>query len=233
MATDNIASIIARSSWFKDLPECAQKRLSDSAQIESYQKGSFLYHIGDSTKSVFCILSGRVRMSLLSTQGQQYSVDDLGPEKWVGESSLMSNDIQLFELEFIEGGKALSLNYNIVHEIGKEHPIIYYNILKDHGHRTRGIYQILRTMVFHPLKSRLAGRILFMLQNNSTEADGGIFLDQKFSQQDFANFAHGSRQRINQILKTWEQEGIMSIKSNRYFVSDLERLKQEVYTPDK
>ena len=232
MTTNNIASIIARSNWFQDLPSDAQNKLAESAKIESYPKNSFLYHIGDNTKNVFCILSGRIRMSLLSTQGQQYSVDDLAPEAWVGESSFISNDVQLFELQFIEEGQALSLNHRVVHEVGKEHPIIFYNILKDHGHRTRGIYQILQAMLFHPLKSRLAGRILFMLPSIGVQGDGGYYLDQKLSQQDFASFANGSRQRINQIFKTWDKEGIIIMKSNRYFITDLDRLKQEVYKID-
>jgi CRP-like cAMP-binding protein len=229
MTTNNTANIIARSSWFQDLPSDAQQKLSESAKIESYTKNSFLYHIGDNTKSVYCILSGRIRMSLMSTQGQQYSVDDFVAEAWVGESSLISSDIQLFELQFIEAGQALSLNHKIVNEVGKEHPIIFYNILKDHGHRTRGVYEILRVMLFHSLKSRLAGRILFMLTNVGVRADGGYYLDQKLSQQDLASFAHGSRQQVNKILKKWDNEGLIIMKFNRYFITDLYRLKQEVY----
>ncbi len=229
MTTKKISDIIARSSWFKGLPNEAQQTLAVNAKIENFKKDSFIYHIGDNSKTIFCVLSGRVRISVLSTQGQKFSVDDYGPEEWVGESGLVSSDIQISEIQFIEAGQALSLSYHTVSAVGKDYPIMYYSILQDHIRRTRGVYQILRTMVFHPLKSRLAGRILFMLKSIGVKAEDGYYLDQKLNQQDFANFAHGSRQRVNQILKEWDKEGIITIKDNRYFIRDLVRLKQEVY----
>jgi CRP/FNR family cyclic AMP-dependent transcriptional regulator len=228
MTTKRIEDIIAQSSWFKDLPCDAQKKLAGHAKIENFKKDSFIHHIGDHSKTIFCILSGRVRISVLSSQGQQYSIDDCGPYEWLGESGLISSNTQISEVQFKEAGQALSINCNIVLDVGKDYPIMYYNILKDHVHRTRGVYQVLRALVFHPLKSRLAGRVLFMIKNIGVKTDEGYYLDQKLNQQDFASFSHGSRQRVNQILKVWDKEGIMTIKDNRYFIRDIDRLKQEV-----
>ncbi len=228
----DICKTIASSNWFEGLPTAAHKKLASGAKIEKYDKNTFLYHIGDVNKNIFLILSGRIRVSLMSTLGNQFTVDDLGPKDWVGEAGLISNESQIIELQFKEAGQALSISTQLVHEVGKEFPIMYYNILKDHTKRSRGIYQILRATLFYPLKSRLAGRILYLLQSNGVHADGGMYLDLQLSQQDFANFVHGSRQRINKIFKVWSDEGLVIHKSNRYFIPDIEKLKHEVHLVD-
>ena len=81
---DSIGAI-SRSLWFEGLPEKAHLRLAEAASVHDYQKGAYLYTIGEARKDVYCILSGRVRLQLTSTIGQEFALRDLEPETWLGE----------------------------------------------------------------------------------------------------------------------------------------------------
>jgi signal-transduction protein with cAMP-binding, CBS, and nucleotidyltransferase domain len=58
----DIVAIISRSPWFEGLPADSHQRLAEAARIRSYRKNSYLYTIGETSKDVYCILSGRIRL---------------------------------------------------------------------------------------------------------------------------------------------------------------------------
>jgi hypothetical protein len=52
----------------------------------------------------------------------------------------------------------------VVLAVGDEHPLMYRNIFRHHIMRSRGIYRLLVGMAFYPLRSRLAGRLLALIE---------------------------------------------------------------------
>jgi len=225
---NDIASIIDRSPWFKNLPLEARQKLAAAAKIDNYPKNSFLFCMGDTSKHIYCLIGGRIRVSVTSSQGQELTLLDIEPEVWLGEAALYSDNGRVMQLQYKEAGQALSIQSNIVMEVGNQYPMMFSYMLKSQIFRTHSMYELLEGMVFYPLKSRLAQRILYFLQSHSEEADGGTYLDMKLSQQDFARLVFGSRQRINKIFRQWSEEGILVMKSNRCFIPDIARLEQEV-----
>jgi CRP/FNR family cyclic AMP-dependent transcriptional regulator len=229
MDTSHITHIIADSSWFEGVPQEALHQLALAAKIEQHKKKSFLFKVNDVVNSIFFIISGKIKISLTNNLGQQLHLNDLGPGAWLGELGFISKEPEIMELEFKEASQTLNIDSQLVHTIAQKYPIIYQNILKTHDIRTRGTYQILKAMLFNPLKSRLAGRILYILKDLDINPDGSAYIDVKISQKELANLTHGSRQHVNKIFKQWSNDGIVLIRDKRYFVPDVERLRQEAY----
>ncbi|GAA6136243.1 hypothetical protein NBRC116188_30330 [Oceaniserpentilla sp. 4NH20-0058] len=223
----DIAQIISNAPWFRDLPEDAKNTLITAARLEKHPKNSFLYAAGDIALKVHCLVEGRIRAILTSPQGQEFGLDDFKPITWVGEAMLFSDEREVLSLQFKESGKTVSLNRNIVLEVAGKHPSIYRNILKSQIQRNRGMYRLMGGMLFYPLKSRLAWRILYFLKHHSYEADGGTYLDIHFSQQDLARLVFGSRQRVNKIFKLWSEAGVVLVRDKKYFIPDVNRLIEE------
>jgi len=223
----DIDEIISNAPWFKDLPDDAKQTLIASARIEKHPKNSFLYAAGDIALKVHCLIEGRLRAILTSPQGQEFGLDDFKPITWVGEAMLFTDEREVLSLQFKEPGKTISLNRNVVLELASKYPSIYRNILLSQIQRNRGMYRLMGGMLFYPLKSRLAWRILYFLKHYSYEKDGGTYLDIQFSQQDLARLVFGSRQRVNKIFKHWAETGVVEVKNKRYFIPDVNRLLEE------
>ncbi len=224
---NDIASIIDRSPWFKNLPIEARQKLTAAAKIEDHPKNSFLFCMGDTSKHIYCLIAGRIRVSVTSSIGQELTLQDIEPEIWLGEAALYTDNGRAMQLQYKEAGQALSIHRNAVLEVGHKFPMMFSYMLKYQLFRTHSVYELLGGMVFYPLKARLAIRILNFLKTHGEEAEGGTYLNMKLSQQDFARLVFGSRQRINQIFRQWNEEGVMLMKSNRCFIPDIARLEQE------
>jgi CRP-like cAMP-binding protein len=98
--------------------------------------------------------------------------------------------------------------------------------------RSRGIYRLLVGMAFYPLRSRLAGRLLALIEEHGHQTDEGVSIDINLSQTDFAQLSLGSRQRINKILSEWRERGILEAQSNHYIIRDLDALHAELELKD-
>jgi CRP/FNR family cyclic AMP-dependent transcriptional regulator len=228
----DIAAVVSRCPWFKGLPAEAQKQLSDSARIRSYRKNSYLYTTGEFHGAIFCILSGRIRLLLTSTIGQEYAVTDIVPEAWVGEQFLVGDTPTTLDAQVVKNSTVLIIPCSSVLLVAEEYPEMYRMLFEHTMERSRGVFTLLRGMAFYPLRSRLAGWLLNLIEEHGQETDEGIYLDINLSQNDLAQLTLGSRQRINKILSKWRDLGVIELDGNRYLIRDIDVLTAEMELKD-
>lgn len=228
----DIIGIIARSPWFEGLPAKAHEQLAEAARIRSYRKNSYLYTVGGTSSDIYCILSGRIRLLLSSALGQEYALRDLEPNEWLGEQFLAIERATMIDARINEAATVLVIPRAAVLSVGDQHPEMYKKLFVQNILRSQGIYLLLLGMAFYPLRSRLAGRFLALIEEHGQKEDEGVYLDVHLSQNDFAQLSLGSRQRINKILSEWRERGILEIQSSRYLIRDAVALQKETELKD-
>lgn len=225
---DQKKKIIAESRWFAELPEEAINKLVKSARARRYAAGEFVFLIGDSPDELSCVVSGKMRISLISFEGQKFLLTDLESGQWFGEAALAGEATRVHEARAEEDSLILQISSKAVLTIADEFPLLYKNLLFSHFYRTQAVYELLAGMVFYPLKSRLAGRLLNLAERHGRETGDGIKLEVKMSQLEFAQMTMGSRQRVNKVLREWVQRGILHKQKDYYVIADMDRLQAEV-----
>jgi CRP/FNR family cyclic AMP-dependent transcriptional regulator len=228
----DIIGVISRSPWFENLPGEAHERLAAASRIRSYRKNSYLYTTGEKSTEIFCILSGRVRMLLTSAIGQEYAISDFEPESWLGGEFLAGDNATSLDVQINENTTVLVIPRAAVLEVGERHPQMFRRLFADTMSRLAGLLVLLQGMAFYPLRSRLAGWFLELIEKHGQQNDEGIYLDVHLSQNDFAQLSLGSRQRINKILGEWREQGILDLQSNRYLIRNIEALRAEMELKD-
>ena len=228
-----IQEIITRAAWFKELPDVAIQQLVARAYVKTYAANQFLYLIGEETTSVYCVLSGRVRISVTSSIGQEFVLTDLHPYSWLGEASLVDSQPRVQEAWVQQESDVLLIPSSVVLKVAEEHPKLYKNLFVKHVKRTRAIYELLTGMLFYPLKSRLAGRLLDLVKRHGEEIGDGVELDMHMSQIDFARMSMGSRQRVNKIFRDWVKQGVLVKDGDKYVIMDMQALEKEIELEDE
>lgn len=151
----------------------------------------------------------------------------------MGEQFITAELTTMLDARIVERTTVPVIPRTIVLAVADEYPTTYKNILVHSHQRMRGMLVLLLGMAFYPLRSRLAGWLLALIEEHGQEAAEGIYLDVHLSQNDFAQFSLGSRQRINKILGEWRQQGIIELESNRYLIRDMVALHAETELKDR
>ena len=228
MADDDLLVVIKRSPWFQGLAESALNTLADAACRRSLAVGECIYRQGFPTTEVYCVLSGRVRVSLHSPNGHEFAIIEREPETWFGEPGLVDDQGRILEASVIDATDLLVIPREVVLEVGEQHPLMYRNLFHYNQNTLRGMHKLVSGILFYPLKARVAGRLLHLVDVHGQETDEGILLDIKVSQNDFARLALGSRQRVNKIFRDWTTRGLVDTRNDHLLIRDRDLLQQEI-----
>ena len=218
---------IENCPWFINLPKNVYQNIAESAKIKIFKKNTYLFKTGEVSTNLFCIMSGRIRLIIVSGHGQEFGLIDLESGSWVGEHTLIDDSTKQLDAKVNEESEVIILPRQLITKLANTHPLIYQNLFKEHVERTKDLYKVLTGMAFYPLSVRLAARLLTLIKEHGHAETDGIYLDTTLSQRDFAQLSLGSRQRINKIFSQWREKEIISISSNRYLIKNIEALKQE------
>lgn len=228
MTDSDLPAIVSRSPWFKGLPSEALQALSEAAVQRSLAIGECIYRQGFPTTEIFCVISGRVRVSLHSPNGHEFALVEREPETWFGEPGLIGDEGRVLEASAIDATELLVIPREIVLEIGEQHPLMYKNLFHYNQQTLRSMHQLVGGILFYPLKARVAGRLLYLLDDHGQQTEDGLLLDIKVSQNDFARLALGSRQRVNKVFRDWNVRGLVETRNDYLLVPDRALLEEEI-----
>ena len=228
MSETDFLPIVARSPWFQGLPDEALQMLAENASLRSMPVGSFIYQQGAPTTEVFCVLQGRVRVSISSPNGQEFALTEREPETWFGEPGLVGDQVRILDACVIDPTKLLVISRDVVLKVGQTWPLMYQNLFRYSLQTLRAMHELVGGILFYPLKARVAGRLLHLLGDHGQEVEDGVLLDIKVSQNDFARLALGSRQRVNIIFRDWNNRGLVETRDDHLLIKDVALLEQEI-----
>jgi len=228
MDTSQLRQYIADSSWFAGAPGDVLDKLVDSATVKHYDTNSFIWTAGQKTNEIYSVLSGRVRISSASPMGQEFALIDWEPGAWLGEQILGIDEPNMLEVRVLAPSDLLVIPRRVAVEVGEAWPTLYRNLFRASWINTRGLYEILSAVLFYPLSARVAGRVLALMAEHGHRVDGGVLLDIKLSQNDFARLAMGSRQRVNRIFRDWDKRGLVETRGEFLLIKDAEGLQKEM-----
>ena len=227
-ATLNKREIIGAADWFTGLPDEALDELAAAAEFRQMPVNSFIYEQGLPSLEVICLLTGRARVSLSSPNGQEFALVDHEAGTWLGLPALVGDETRVIDARIIETSEVLAIPREAMLRIAGQHPLLYRNLFEHAMGILRDFHSLMGGILFYPLHARVAGRLLALAEDHGEPVDGGLLLDIKVSQNDFARLALGSRQRVNKIFRDWTARGIVESRQDHIFIPDLAALEQEI-----
>ena len=221
-------AFIAESPWFAGAPDPVLEKLAAAATLKHFSANSFVWTTGQKTSEVYGLVSGRLRISMASAMGQEFALIDWEPGAWLGEQVLGIEAPHMLEVRLLEPSDLLVIPGQLLLEVGQSWPELYRNLYRASWVNTRSLYEILSAVLFYPLKARVAGRVLALLEEHGQRVEDGLLLDIKLSQNDFARLSMGSRQRVNRIFRDWDKQGLVESRGEYLLIRDVRGLQGEL-----
>ncbi|MCH2191220.1 MAG: Crp/Fnr family transcriptional regulator [Gammaproteobacteria bacterium] len=219
---------IARNGWFKDISTTEIESLVAKARVCTYEEGECLYTVGGKSEGFYCILDGRVTLSIVQPNGEEFGLTIWDAGAWFGEAAMHNDGVMPIQAKVSSRAKVLVLPVSAIDQCLPNPSSFYYNVTMDMIGRAKQLYKLVELLLFKPLHARVAMRVIHLIEMFGKEKDGSFILPLKFNQSDFAEMSGGSRQRVNQIFRNWAEQGIVRKENKRYVVHDINALKKEL-----
>jgi CRP/FNR family cyclic AMP-dependent transcriptional regulator len=209
---------LAKTQLFQALQPADLDAILARAVVKRVLRGEMIRRRGDPGTGMVIIVSGRVRISLVSEDGREVTLTVLGPGEVLGEMTLLDGGECSADATAQEDCVLLALERTQFLRLLRSNSDLCLHLMAVLCQRLRRSNAALEDMALLDLSTRL-GRLLLRLCNDyGAESPKGTRIEVKLSQKDLSSLAGASREKVNKQLRQWEQEGIIGKDNGRLLV---------------
>ncbi|MGI8774523.1 MAG: Crp/Fnr family transcriptional regulator [Actinomycetota bacterium] len=226
MRTDKATQALAETSLFQGMDETALGELAERVTTRTYRKGQLIFYEGDPANSLFIVLEGLIKVFVTSEEGESLLLATLRPPDVFGELALLDGQPRSASAEALRDTKLLELGRQPFLEVLSSNPGLTDGLLATIGGQMRRLTEQAADLVFLDLHGRVAKFLLSVSDERGLDVEGGTELDLDLTQSELASLVGGSRQSVNQVLKSFERRNYLTIDRRKVIIKDRESLSR-------
>ncbi|MCD7037580.1 MULTISPECIES: Crp/Fnr family transcriptional regulator [Pseudomonas] len=209
--------------WFRHLPSDLQRSLLAAARPRSLTAGQLLFKRGDPPCGVYAVLEGGVRISAVNAQGKEAVLSLVETPYWFGEICLFDGLPRTHDALAMGPCTLLQVPQAAMLGILERHPPYWRDVALLMSHKLRLSLINIEQMSLMPASARLAHRLLMIAEGYGEIEQARRVLH--LPQEDLAAMLGLSRQTINSLLKTLEQQGVIELSYGAIEILDFNGLR--------
>ena len=225
IAKTAIVELLGRTPLFGTLDEAERRAVADEMREVNLEPSQVIFARGDAGREIYLVVSGRVRISVLTAEGRELSFAHAEPGAIFGEIAMLDGGVRSADATAVNKVSALSLSKPAFKRLMETHPHVADAAVRFLCSRIREADQQLEAIALYPIEGRLARFFLAAARAkapNSEEAR--ITIDLPMSQSELALLIGASRPKVNTALSLLETSGALERNGTR-IVCDIEELQ--------
>lgn len=193
----------------------AKKEMTPASLLESaggdsiskYRPKEIIFAQGDEANAVFYIKKGKVKITVVSTQGKEAVVAILSLDEFVGEGCLIGQPKRLATAAAMTECEIMRIEKNEIYRRLQSEPIFSLMFVSHIMARSARIEEDLIDQLFNSTEKRLA-RVLLLLANFGKEGRPEPILA-KISQETLAEMIGTTRSRVSLFMNKFRKAGFI------------------------
>lgn len=205
---------------FEGLEPREMRDLEASARAQIADKGRLVYLPGDRSGAVFFLVSGRVKLSRLSTSGKEFILEIVEPGSFFGETGVLDERPRETMAEALEASSLLVVPAVTFRAVLKRRPELLMKLAQLMGRRQKQLEKRLMDVVYKNAPQRLADLLLQLSEHYGVRDSRGILLRIKLSQSALGNLLGVSREIVNHTFSGLRRRGVIEIADGRVIIQN-------------
>jgi CRP-like cAMP-binding protein len=209
---------LGRSQLFRTLQPAELEAVLSQAIVRRMARNGVVLRRGDPSMGTIVIVSGRVRVGVMSEDGREVTLGVLGPGEILGEMSVLHSDEVSADVTALEDCVMLVIERNRFLRLLRSNNELCLRLLGVLCGRLRRLNATLEDMALLDLQSRLGRLLLKLAADYGSPSVRGTRIEVRLSQKDLSTIVGGSREKVNKQLRQWEQDGILAKDAGRIVI---------------
>ncbi len=224
MDNETIAKLLARTPLFGLLDDQDRMAVVGRMRRVQFEPNQMIFSRGDPGRDLYFVLEGRIRLSVLTSEGRELSFDHASPGHVFGEIATLDGGERTASATAIGRVQAMTLPQEVMMELIEHNPKLAKAAIQFLCQRLRDTDQKFEAVALYRIEARLARLMLSFLKLKSVTPKGGeAKLDLGMSQTELGLLIGASRPKVNVALTALEDMGAIT-KAGSGYICDLEML---------
>jgi CRP-like cAMP-binding protein len=174
-------------------------------------RGSSVFQKGDEGSSMMAVLRGRLRVSSVSSEGKEVTLNVIDAGGIVGEIALLDGQPRSADVTAQEDTDLLVVERRQFLPFLRSNEDLYLRLIATLCERLRHTSMALEELALFDLPARLARLLLKLGRDYGRPGPTGLRIDIKLSQRDLATLVASSRESVNKQLKLWRDDSVVDL----------------------
>ena len=203
-APSGLSLVILRNvPLFSGLDEHELEKLSRVAGRKRVERTSFIVRAGDSTDSLYVLISGRAKVTNTDEECREIILAWLGPGEFFGEMGLIDGSPRSANVVAAEACELLFLDKDSLQRCMQDNFQVTMKLMKILVLRLREADRKIESLALLDVYGRVARLLLDM----SEIVGGNRIVKKKMSKQDMAKMIGASREMVSKVMRDLELSG--------------------------
>src|SRR5947209_16092707 len=229
METENGAVYLKQVPLFADLADEDIRALMAVARKRTFRSGEVIFHRDDPGQVLYVIKEGKVKICLISPDGQEISLVVFGKGDCFGEFAILDGLPRSADAVALERVECYTLQRSDFHNAIMKNPKIAIQVLEVLSKRLRTTDQMVENLIFLDVYGRVAKKLLELAESHGTKVDDGMRIEVRLTQQELASMVGASRESVNKVLGYFTDKKFISSDKQRITLHRVEDLKRRIY----
>src|SRR5262245_43833695 len=206
-----IVDLLGKTALFGPLSEADRATIASRMRRVQFDADQMIFSRGDPGREIYLVLEGRIRLSILSSDGRELSFAHAGPGSIFGEIATLDGGERTAGATAISRVETMALPQRAMLELIESNAKVAGAAIRFLCARLRETDQRLEAIALHRIEVRLARLLLSALRLQVPPAKGeNVALDLGMSQGELALLIGASRPKVNIALTMLEDMGAIT-----------------------
>lgn len=229
MEAENESIYFKQVNIFNGLSDEEVRELSTIAKKRTFRAGEVIFHRDDPGQVLYVIKEGKVKICLISPDGQEISLVVFGKGEYFGELALLDGLPRSADAIALERVECYTLQRTDFHNAIMKTPKIAIQVMEVLCERLRKTDQQVEDLIFLDVYGRVAKKLLELSETHGTQVTEGTRIEVRLTQQELASMVGASRESVNKVLGYFTDKQYISTDKHRITLRRVADLKRRIY----
>ena len=220
------AERLKQVSIFSSLGNQRLEEISAITSKKSFDKNEVVFSRGDSGNTLFIMISGAVKVSLIDANGKETILNILYEHDFFGEMALLDGHLRSATATALEPVTVLTIRREDFIRCIKENPLAVLHIILDLCCRLRKTSEQVASLTFLGGSGKVAKVLLDLALNEGQRKNGSVVLNLRFGRQELANMVALSRETLTRVLYEFQTRGYLQVEGKKITIYNKEHLEE-------
>lgn len=208
-------NVIKDLSLFRGLSPKHLTWLAERLHYKTFPSGTNVMTAEQPGEVVYFVLNGTIKIHIEQAGGEDVILAILGRGDTVGEMSLIDSAGRSASVLTLEDTTLLWMEGAVFQQALREIPELSFNLVKTLTARVRLVNELVQALASLDVYGRVARQLLaFADKYGETNPDGKVRIPIKLTQKDIADLVGASRKRVNQVMVSFKNQGLISVDAD-------------------
>lgn len=218
------AQLVLPERLFQGFTAGEAENILDRGAPRNLRRGEILFREGEPANALYVVESGRIKVTQLTSEGQQVIMRYLAPGDAFAAVALFDGNTYPVTAQAPERTRVREWPREVLPDLVRDHPRFEANLLRIVSSHTREMLSRVRELATEPVARRLARALLRLAQQIGRLEPAGPVLIERIAQQDLAEITGTSVYTVSRTLAEWQDLKIVETGRQRLWIHDLQGL---------